>query len=107
MKLIEAIFKSRGTKKDGFRKGTWIYKCLWKGYSVDAASWQPAKDVSNELIQAYEKEHGSPHSSYAEESGHERAAAPNHASMSLAGRQALHRDLFGSDDSDYPESEHD
>ena len=105
---VEALLdrkKSRGKKEDGFRKGTWLYKCLWKGYPVEEASWQAARDVANDLIQAYEEENNSPRSTDTEESGHEEANDMERQRMSLSKRQDLHRHLFGSEDSDFPEGE--
>jgi len=62
---VEALIgrkKSRGARYDhGFRKGTWIYLVKWEGY--EEATWEDARNIENSLIEAYEDEHGSAHTS--------------------------------------------
>jgi hypothetical protein len=62
---VEALIgrkKSRGARYDhGFRKGTWIYLVKWEGY--EEATWEDARNVENSLIEAYEDEYGSAHTS--------------------------------------------
>ena len=62
---VEALIgrkKSRGARYDhGFRKGTWIYLVKWEGY--EEATWEDARNIENSLIEAYEDEYGSAHTS--------------------------------------------
>jgi hypothetical protein len=62
---VEALIgrkKSRGARYDhGFRKGTWIYLVKWEGY--EEATWEDARNIENSLIEAFEDEHGSAHTS--------------------------------------------
>jgi hypothetical protein len=92
--------RSRGQQADGARRGTWMYLVQWEGFDEDQATWVKASDVSNDLIQGYEEEHGSPHSTEDEAADEGGAAAPEPSAGSA--RRMKHAELFGSSDSDMP-----
>ena len=101
---VEALIgrkKSRGARYDhGFRKGTWIYLVKWEGY--EEATWEDARNIENSLIEAYEDEYGSAHTSDFDsdadrdgQGGNAVAAAPTRKTM-----KSLHKTIFGESDSD-------
>ena len=103
--------KSAGQRKDGFRKGTWIYLVKWEGYLEAEATWEAAKNISDDSILEFEEEIGSPHSSD-EHSTEEapllgegilgkRADRPK-CTADQSTRRAMHKAIFGSDDSECP-----
>jgi hypothetical protein len=55
---VEAITgtrMSRGKKSgDAGRKGVVLYHIIWEGYLPEAATWEPADNISDELIAEYE-----------------------------------------------------
>ena len=42
------------TQVDGHRKGLKLYRCVWGGYSIEAATWEPASNIGSGLLAEYE-----------------------------------------------------
>ena len=105
---VEALIgrkKSRGARYDhGFRKGTWIYLVKWEGY--EEATWEDARNIENSLIEAYEDDHGSAHTSDFDsdadrdgQGGKTSPSGPLRAACSTRQKEkmkALHQEIFGS-----------
>ena len=55
---VEAIVGTRvsqGKKAgDAGRKGEILYRIVWKGYLPEAATWEPAQNIHDELLDEYE-----------------------------------------------------
>ena len=54
---VEAIVGTKvsaGVKEDGFRKGLTLYRVVWKDYSAEATTWEPAENIHDEIIADYE-----------------------------------------------------
>ena len=43
-----------GVAQDGHRKGIKLWKIIWKGYSSEASTWEPAEHIHPEILAEYE-----------------------------------------------------
>jgi len=57
---VEAIVGTRlsagpkADKSERYPKGTTLYRVIWKDYAVEAATWEPAENISDALLDEYE-----------------------------------------------------
>ena len=54
MDAIVGTKVSAGVKEDGWRKGTTLYRVIWKDYPAESATWEPAENIHDEIIADYE-----------------------------------------------------
>ena len=45
---------SEGKSQTGFNKGTKLYRIVWKGYLPEAATWEPASNIGDDILAEYE-----------------------------------------------------
>ncbi|KAL1527255.1 hypothetical protein AB1Y20_015931 [Prymnesium parvum] len=43
-----------GIETERYPKGTKLYRVIWLGYAAEAATWEPAVNISDDLLAAYE-----------------------------------------------------
>lgn len=54
---VEAIVGTKisaGTKEDGWRKGTKLYKIIWEGYPASESTWEGADNIHDDILAEYE-----------------------------------------------------
>ena len=44
----------KADKTERYPKGTTLYRVIWLGYAADAATWEPAEHISDDLLAEYE-----------------------------------------------------
>ena len=44
----------RADKSERYPKGTKLYRVVWKGWATDEATWEPAVNISDDVLAEYE-----------------------------------------------------